>query len=75
MNKCEMRPDLFKNEGMPPLVGLDTDATIYPTHRIYEYRYTNLNDCESFQVKYKGKWYSANSIDFNFLDSLQLAEV
>ncbi len=62
-NYCRIREDLIEAGLMIPLITL-TDCVYITTRRKRQYRW--INDDEMFQIKYRGKWYYAESIDFEF---------
>ena len=62
-NYCRIRKDLLEDDIMIPL-SINSNYTYIGTSRKKQYRW--INDDEQFQIKHCGKWYNAESIDFEF---------
>ena len=59
---CTIRKDL-ESQHLSVTIGDDTVQSFVTGNEELEYRWI---DDDTFQVKYKGKWVNANSIDFEF---------
>ena len=62
-NYCRIRKDLLEDGLMITLI-MEEEFIYIRTSRKKQYRW--INDDEKFQIKHCGKWYNAESIDFEF---------
>lgn len=61
---CEIREDLRKEKVGVPLTDSEGKTIYYYGNGLREYRW--LADTDGFQIKYRNKWYDAESIDWDF---------
>jgi hypothetical protein len=68
---CTIRKDLVRQGDSVPLMDVPEESQTDSTEAVYisggaKRIYRWLRDTEGFQIKYKGKWKFAYSIDFDF---------